>query len=142
MHLLESTNMLKDAGIQFDFLRDHGIEPMIFWDGIIGSGAVMNPEIIWVTFHGASDFAYFLRGLRNRDLPDTLAQFYQEVKTYFPRLFDIKVIISKMRYFKNGSLQKLAYDLEVQRLGTQHQAGSDSHLTAMVFHVLKRDHTE
>lgn len=110
--------MLKEAGIEFDHLRKHGIEPMDFWDGIIASGAVMNPEIVWVTFHGASDFAYFLRGLRNCELPATYSEFCREVKTYFPRLFDIKVIVNLIQLFRNGSLQKLAYDLEVQRLGT------------------------
>ena len=39
-----------------------------------------------------------------------------------------------------GGLNKLADDLEVERVGPMHQAGSDSLLTAATFFKLRRTH--
>ena len=113
MHLPESTNMLIDAGIDFEKLNKHGIEPLHFWELLICSGTIINDEVTWVTFHGASDFAYFVRGLHNQPLPATLAEFTDLTLGYFPNIFDIKTILNEIQIFRNGSLQKLAFDLDV-----------------------------
>ena len=64
-HHLDSINMLKDAGIKFEYLADHGIEPLRLAEALISSGLVLNEDIVWVTFHGSFDFAYMLRLLIN-----------------------------------------------------------------------------
>ncbi len=54
------------------------------------------------------------------------------VQIYFPNVWDIKYL---MKFCNNlhGGLNKLAETLEVERIGPQHQAGSDSLLTSFTF---------
>ncbi len=54
------------------------------------------------------------------------------VQIYFPNVWDIKYL---MKFCNNlhGGLNKLAETLEVERIGPQHQAGSDSLLTSRTF---------
>ena len=51
---------------------------------------------------------------------------------YFPNVYDIKYL---MKFCGNlhGGLNKLAETLDVERIGPQHQAGSDSLLTSRTF---------
>ena len=51
---------------------------------------------------------------------------------YFPNVYDIKYL---MKFCGNlhGGLSKLAETLRVERIGPQHQAGSDSLLTSFTF---------
>eukprot|EP01024_Parvocaulis_polyphysoides_P043277 TRINITY_DN3953_c0_g1_i1.p4 TRINITY_DN3953_c0_g1~~TRINITY_DN3953_c0_g1_i1.p4 ORF type:complete len:144 (-),score=15.15 TRINITY_DN3953_c0_g1_i1:296-676(-) len=54
---------------------------------------------------------------------------------YFPHFYDMKYL---MKFCENmhGGLQRLAENLGVQRIGPQHQAGSDSLLTSQTFNKL------
>lgn len=104
---------MKNAGINFDYLYKFGIEALKFWEMMISSGLVLNDSITWITFHGSFDFAYFVRGLINEPLPVNKGQFDQNLKDYFPNIYDLKVIVGEIDELKNGSLQKLAIDLDV-----------------------------
>ena len=55
---------------------------------------------------------------------------------YFPNTYDIKIMISPLKYL-HGGLSKLCKELGVSRTGTQHQAGSDSIVTAAAFFKIK-----
>jgi CCR4-NOT transcription complex subunit 7/8 len=126
-YVSESINLLKDAGIEFKNLTEFGIDPIAFGDLLTSSGLVLNDEIKWITFHGSFDFAYLLKNLLCTDLPNTMDQFMDLIRQYFPNIYDLKIIVAEMNDLKNGSLSKLAMDLDIRRTGSQHQAGSDAH---------------
>jgi len=74
---------------------------------------VLNEEITWITFHGACDFAYLVRGLYNEPLPAKYAEFFELSQIYFPSIYDLKFILNETQLYRNGSLSKLAVDLGV-----------------------------
>ena len=57
--------MLQDAGINFDNLKQEGIEPLVLGDYLTSSGLVLNEDARWITFHGAFDYAYLIKILIN-----------------------------------------------------------------------------
>lgn len=63
--------------------------------------------------------------------------FLSLLHTYFPTFYDIKQLLSlgTAEGYKGG-LQRLGDELKVERVGKQHQAGSDSMLTSSVFFKL------
>lgn len=60
---------------------------------------------------------------------------------YCPNIYDIKHVIKSVDELKGG-LQKIAETLEVHRVGPQHQAGSDSLMTAATFFRMVRNYFE
>ena len=54
-------------------------------------------------------------------------------RSYFPNFFDIKNITQSFSNISKYSLNNLALFLNVSRIGSYHQAGSDSLLTSAVF---------
>lgn len=96
------------------------------------SGVVLNEDVKWVTFHSSYDFGYLLKVLTQQQLPETESEFLQELDVYFPNIYDIKYMI-KFCDTLHGGLNYLAKLLNVQRVGPQHQAGSDSLLTSSTF---------
>lgn len=97
-------------------MANFGIKSLNFADNLISSGLVLNPEITWVTFHGAFDYAYLIKAVTNEDLPQTQDQFMYLCKQFFPRTFDTKIIASEMQDIKGNSLQKLANELAVKNI--------------------------
>jgi len=137
VHSSESIEMLKEAGINFEELAEKGIDPLYFAEYFYSSGLLLNEDIKWITFHGAFDFAYLIKVITYCGLPSTLDKFNLALKQYFPSVYDIKIILKEVTELKSGSLAKLARDLELKRIGTMHQAGSDSELTLRCFFKLK-----
>lgn len=133
----ESISMLKEAGINFAELAERGIDPLVFADGMLSSGLVLNENIHWITFHGAFDFGYLMKTLSNTVLPPNLEKFKSSMKTYFANIYDIKILLKEVTELKSSSLSKLASDLDQRRSGTMHQAGSDADLTLRCFFKLK-----
>jgi CCR4-NOT transcription complex subunit 7/8 len=129
----ESITLLKEAGIGFEELIEHGIDPMCFGDHLMTSGLVVNPEVTWIAFHGSYDFSYLLKVLLNDLLPPTSDQYLIYLKHLFPNIYDIKSIINDFDEWKNLSLSRLGHDLEIKRTGHTHQAGSDALLTVEIF---------
>ncbi len=127
--------MLCNSGIDFEQLKKRGIEHKVFAEYFTISGLVLNPDIHWISFHGSYDFAYMLRLLLNKDLPDNENDFTNELIDYFPNHYDIRILVQGKENLKGG-LNRLAQYLEVLRVGKTHQAGSDSEVTASVFFKL------
>ncbi|KAG6551859.1 hypothetical protein Mapa_006473 [Marchantia paleacea] len=136
VYALDSIELLKRSGIQFEKNTKHGADARAFAELLMSSGAVLNDQMTWVTFHSSYDFAYLLKLLTGRSLPDKEFEFLYLLKTFFPNLYDIKFV---MKYCDNlyGGLNQVAETLEVERVGPSHQAGSDSLLTSDTFHKLR-----
>jgi CCR4-NOT transcription complex subunit 7/8 len=132
----DSIELLTRAGIDFDQNLNHGIDCQYFGEVLMTSGIVLNEQVRWISFHSGYDFAYILKLLTCQALPQTESEFHELLKTYFPCVYDIKYL---MRSCKNlrGGLNDLADDLQVPRIGPQHQAGSDSLLTLQSFFRMK-----
>lgn len=128
----ESIKLLERSGLNFQKHRDHGIKPSDFGELLMTSGLVMFESIHWISFHSAYDFAYLIKLLTCSPLPAEQSKFLALLHLYFPKLYDIKVLMKSCKNLKGG-LESLASLLEVKRIGPQHQAGSDSLLTSAVF---------
>lgn len=128
----DSIELLKQSGIDFAQHEARGIDVHRFGEVLMTSGIVLNEDIRWITFHSNYDFGYLLKILTCQPLPAAEHEFFELLGLYFPNIFDIKYL---MRYCDNlhGGLNKLAEMLDVQRIGPQHQAGSDSLLTSFTF---------
>jgi CCR4-NOT transcription complex subunit 7/8 len=137
----ESITMLSNSGINFELLQSRGIKPEIFGEYLFSSGLLLNENLNWISFHGIYDFAYLLKICTCLELPENEKLFLESLELYFPNFYDIKHLIKNLEQFK-GSLSRLGYALNVERIGTQHQAGSDSLITSEIYFKLKKDHME
>lgn len=128
----DSIELLKQSGIDFAKNEARGIHVERFGELLMTSGIVLNDEVRWVTFHSGYDFGYLLKVVTCQPLPAAESEFFDMMKIYFPTVYDIKYL---MKFCDNlhGGLNKVAEMLQVQRIGPQHQAGSDSLLTACTF---------
>jgi len=97
------------------------------------------PDIYWYGFHTDHDFGYLLRTLSGEDLPPSETKFLENLHYYFPNIYDIKTIADAI--IPGGftrSLSSLSQMLSVKRDdNNEHQAGSDSKITARCFFELK-----
>eukprot|EP00088_Acartia_fossae_P036120 TRINITY_DN3730_c0_g2_i1.p1 TRINITY_DN3730_c0_g2~~TRINITY_DN3730_c0_g2_i1.p1 ORF type:complete len:297 (-),score=66.29 TRINITY_DN3730_c0_g2_i1:639-1529(-) len=132
MYAEESVDLLKNSGILFERHEREGIETVHFAEMLIVSGIVLLDNVKWLSFHSVYDFGYLLSILTNLNLPDGENEFFENLKLYFPNIYDVKYLMKSCKNLKGG-LQEVADMLEVQRIGPQHQAGSDSLLTGRAF---------
>lgn len=141
MYAQESIDLLAKSGIMFQKNLENGIDPMHFAELLTSSGVVLMDKITWISFHSSYDFGYLIKLLTNKDLPNTEAEFLELLKMFFPNVFDIKYLMKSCRNLKGG-LEEVARQLEIERFGPQHQAGSDSLLTGLTFFKLKEMYFE
>ena len=134
-HSNESINLLYNCGINFNKIKKDGISHKLFAEYLTVSGMVLNENVFWVSFNGFSDFAYLLKLLIGDLLPDNSAEFLNLMEIYFPNAYDIKYLINENDIYKGG-LNKIAKELNIERKGEVHQAGSDSLVTIEVFFKL------
>ena len=64
------------------------------------------------------------------------SDFFELLRLYFPTIYDVKYLMKSCKNLKGG-LQEVADQLELRRVGPQHQAGSDSLLTGMAFFKMR-----
>ncbi|KAJ2370412.1 CCR4-NOT core DEDD RNase subunit [Coemansia sp. RSA 2611] len=141
MYAQESIDLLSKSGIDFRKHEEFGIDTFHFGELLTDSGMVLFKNVRWVSFHSGYDFGYLLKLLTCSALPEDEDGFFEVLHTFFPGIFDIKYMMRSCRMLKGG-LQDVADDLEVPRIGPQHQAGSDSLLTAMTFFKLREKYFE
>lgn len=159
MYNQTSIESLQQAGIDFALLERDGIEPHDFASLLIPSGLVCFENVRWISFHGGYDFGYLTKLLVCRPLPCDEVEFDQIMKLYFPSTYDVKHLmkhaiklhnsgmltpndptaIEIMQKFEQKSgLEHIAETLKLKRVGSAHQAGSDSLLTGRVFFELRK----
>ena len=139
MFAQDSIDLLTKSGISFPDHKVRGIDPLLFGELLMVSGLVLDDRAIWVSYHSGYDYGYLLKLLTTVELPTDEKGFLDLLKIYFPKIYDVKFMTSLLdghQYM--GGLQKLADDLKCQRLGQEHQAGSDSLLTMSAFFALRK----
>lgn len=137
MYAEDSINLLKRSGINFDKCETDGIDVMEFGELLVASGLVLMEDVTWISFQGYMDFGYLLKILTCQALPESEAAFLHDLELYFPKTYDIKYLMKSCKSLKGG-LQDVADDLNVDRIGPQHQAGSDSLLTCITFFRMRK----
>ncbi|XP_014355608.2 CCR4-NOT transcription complex subunit 7 [Papilio machaon] len=136
MYAQDSIDLLQNSGLQFREHEEHGIEPLEFAELLMTSGIVLMDNISWLSFHSGYDFGYLLKLLTDQNLPQEESSFFEILRMYFPTIYDVKYLMKLCKNLKGG-LQEVADQLELRRVGPQHQAGSDSLLTGMAFFKIK-----
>lgn len=136
MYAQDSIDLLRNSGIQFNKHEEEGIDPMEFAELLMTSGIVLMDNIKWLSFHSGYDFGYLLKLLTDQNLPAEEGEFFELLRLYFPTIYDVKYLMKSCKNLKGG-LQEVADQLELRRVGPQHQAGSDSHLTGMAFFKMR-----
>lgn len=136
MYAQDSIELLTNSGIQFKKHEEDGIDPLDFAELLMTSGIVLMDNIKWLSFHSGYDFGYLLKLLTDQPLPEEEVEFFELLRLYFPTIFDIKYLMKSCKNLKGG-LQEVADQLELRRIGPQHQAGSDSLLTGMAFFKMR-----
>ncbi|PAA92086.1 hypothetical protein BOX15_Mlig019413g2 [Macrostomum lignano] len=128
-HAQDSIDLLNLSGIDFEKLKVEGIDSAEFAELFISSGLVLNDQITWLCFHSPFDWAYVMKlCTAQRCMPASLQEFTESLSLFFPNIVDIKVLMKRCKNLKGG-LQEVADQLDVPRIGSQHQAGSDAKIT-------------
>lgn len=132
MYAQDSIELLANSGIQFKKHYEEGIDPYKFAQLLMTSGVVLSEHVKWLTFHSSYDFGYLLKLLTDQELPSEESDFFELLLIYFPAIYNVKYLMRSCENLKGG-LQEVAELLQLERMGPQHQAGSDSLLTGAVF---------
>ncbi|KAI8907217.1 ribonuclease H-like domain-containing protein [Gorgonomyces haynaldii] len=137
MYAQDSIDLLQKSGIDFKKHDEFGIDVETFGEFLITSGLVLFPQVRWVSFHSGYDFGYLLKLATCKQLPQDEMEFFDLLRLYFPCIYDIKFMMKSCKNLKGG-LQEVADELQIARIGPQHQAGSDSLLTAQTFFQMRK----
>uniref|UniRef100_A0A1E1XQH0 poly(A)-specific ribonuclease n=1 Tax=Amblyomma sculptum TaxID=1581419 RepID=A0A1E1XQH0_AMBSC len=136
MYAQDSIDLLTNSGIQFKKHDEEGIDPYEFAQLLMTSGVVLSENVKWLSFHSGYDFGYMLKLLTDQNLPSEESEFFELLRIYFPAIYDVKYLMKSCKNLKGG-LQEVAEQLELERIGPQHQAGSDSLLTGAAFFKMR-----
>ena len=159
MYNQESIDFLISVGMNMEMHEVQGIDPNEFGSMLLSSGLAMFDDVRWISFHSGYDFAYLVKLMYCKPLPEDEAEYRKLLSLFFPAIYDIKFMVKSAQRTQtiNGNtplpqnattiltnlgtksgLQDLADELGVKRIGPAHQAGSDSLLTGKVFWDVKR----
>ncbi|XP_013387545.1 CCR4-NOT transcription complex subunit 7 [Lingula anatina] len=136
MYAQDSIDLLTKSGIQFAQHQEDGVDVHDFAELLMTSGIVLSDQIRWLSFHSGYDFGYLLKLLTNVNLPSEEQEFFELLRIFFPNIYDVKYLMKSCKNLKGG-LQEVADQLELTRIGPQHQAGSDALLTGHAFFKMR-----
>lgn len=153
-----SIESLQQAGIDFNLLKRDGIDPKKFASELIPSGLTFFEDVKWISFHGGYDFGYLTKLLMCKPLPKDEVEFEFYMKKFFPSTYDVKHLMKYaiklhnsgmltpsdasttellQKFEQKSGLESIAEALKIKRVGSAHQAGSDSLLTGKVFFSMR-----
>lgn len=130
-------SMLLEAKIPLDRLAEDGIELAEFGSAVRASQLHANQQLTWLSFHGAYDFAYWVKSITLADLPDTPYGFNEIRKAACPVAYDVKMLIQSNERIMNYSLGKLTAVFGIEQKGILHQAGTDAFVTCELYFKVK-----
>lgn len=113
----ESKALLVQSGIDFQLLKQHGIDPLYLGEKLIASGLFFNDTLTWICFHGCSDMGYLYKILTNDKMPHR-DQFKETLRVFFPKLLDIKTLQEYYHVNLRGGLSAIS-----QRFGLTREEG-------------------
>ncbi|XP_063732433.1 CCR4-NOT transcription complex subunit 7 isoform X1 [Eleginops maclovinus] len=130
--LLDFYSSLKEE--DFPNMRRHAQKMLV----LFGATYICEHTFSMMNFTKSSgyDFGYLIKILSNANLPEEEVDFFEILRLYFPIIYDVKYLMKSCKNLKGG-LQEVAEQLELERIGPQHQAGSDSLLTGMAFFKMR-----
>lgn len=158
MYAQESVDLLQKSGLDFQMHEKNGIDPLEFGSYLITSGLALMDDVHWISFHSGYDIGYLMKIMLCKPMPDDEREFRILMDIFFPKIFDIKYLMKQVvrTQSANGAplspqaaqiltnlgqqsgLQDMADELNVKRVGNQHQAGSDSLVTGKIFFEIRR----
>lgn len=136
MYAQDSIDLLVGSGIQFKGHEEDGVDVNSFAESLYTSGIILSEDVFWLSFHSGYDFGYLLKILTDQPLPSDESEFFELLKIFFPKIYDVKYLMKSCKSLKGG-LQEVSEILELERIGPQHQAGSDSLLTGAAFFKMR-----
>lgn len=98
---VESLELLRKAGINFDSHRSNGIDKFEFAQLMTDSGLIMDTNTTWITFHAAYDLGFLVHILMNDMMPATRKDFEWWVHKFMPNLYDLNLIYKIIHDFKH-----------------------------------------
>ena len=126
-----------------------GIEVSEFAELLISSGIVLNENIRCVSFDAATDFGHLIKWLTGKGLPAKEAEFADQLRTYFPVVYDVQYLAKSCKDLDGDllvvsvhhvatvcdyySVSQVSWYLGIQRVKSEHQAAGDSLMIAMIF---------
>lgn len=159
MYAQGSVEFLTNAGLDFARHEKDGIDPLDFGSLLISSGLVLVEDVRWISFHSGYDFAYLVKIMLQKPLPEDEVEYRKLLSLFFPSIYDIKYMVKHAQRTQaanssplttaasntltnlgqKSGLQDLADELQLKRQGNAHTAGSDSLLTGRVFWDLRKN---
>ena len=83
--------------------------------------------ILYVSlFSSGYDFGYMLKVLNNTNLPADESEFFELLKIFFSRIYDVKYLMKSCKSLKGG-LQEVSELLEVSMVEKQHLCNDRRH---------------
>lgn len=159
MYNQDSIDFLNQAGLDLELHEKNGIEPDQFGALLISSGLVLLEDVRWISFHSGYDFGYLVKLMLCKPLPEDETEYRKLLSIFFPSIYDIKYMVKHAQRNQSvndtpltpqasniltnlgqkSSLQDLADELGIKRVGVAHQAGSDSLLTGKIFWDVRKN---
>ncbi|ONH73172.1 Poly(A) ribonuclease pop2 [Pichia kudriavzevii] len=144
MYNKESIELLTNTGIDFNRLKENGIDRFEFAQSLIDSGLCLLENTNWISFHAGYDFGFLISLMINKEMSSKESEFDETLSKYFINFYDVKLLstLHPIINSKQGvTLESLSEDLGFSRLlnlGNLMQVGGQSLLTYLNFWELKR----